>query len=162
MSNSVVIILPYPVSANQYWRSFVPRGASRPVTTLSEEAKAYKKTAGWIAKKAGITNPLKGRVRVHVQLYPKLPQDFARRAKTNPDYWDDDVRCIDLDNARKVLYDALKGIVFDDDKWIWSDSAERMQPDGEARVVVTVSRIIKNQIQPLLFDPLILHKAVLL
>ena len=49
----------------------------------------------------------------------------------------------DIDNARKVLYDALKGIAFEDDARIFRDSAERMEPDGEARVVVTVAPIVR-------------------
>lgn len=134
----IVLTLPYPLSANRYWRSFVPKGHSRPVVTLSEEAKAYKERVGWAAKAAGIRKPLGGRVSIDIALYPARPQDWAKRAAKDPLGWDDCVRCIDLDNARKVLYDALKGIAFGDDSWVWSDSAQRMEPDGEARVVVTI------------------------
>lgn len=143
----VILVLPYPISANRYWRSFVPKGHKRAIVIPSDEAKAYKRDVAWIAKAAGIT-PLSHRVRVHLDLFPQLPKDFAKRARLNPDFWDDDIRCIDIDNARKVLYDALKGIAFDDDKWIWSDSADRMQPDGDARVIVTITPIIKQLLQP--------------
>jgi crossover junction endodeoxyribonuclease RusA len=56
------------------------------------------------------------------------------------------VQCIDLDNARKVLYDALKDVAFGDDKWVRADSAERMEPDEHgARVVVTITPIAKRE-----------------
>lgn len=145
----VTVTLPYPISANRYWRSFVPRGGKRAIVVLSDEAKAYKQYVASMCLAAGI-KPLSHRVMVHIDLFPQLPKDFAKRARLDPDYWDDDIRCIDIDNARKVLYDSLKGIAFTDDKWIWSDSAERMQPDGEARVVVTISPIIRARIQPAL------------
>jgi len=137
----ITLTLPYPVSANLYWRSFVPRGHQRAIVTLSDEAKAYKQSVGWLARSAGVRTPLVGRVAVDVQLYPQRPQDWARRARRNPQAWDDDVRCIDLDNANKVLLDALKGVVIEDDRWVRRLLAERMEPDGEARVVVTVRQL---------------------
>lgn len=146
-----VITLPYPMSANRYWRPVIIKGHSTIVPT--KDAKAFKEQIAWRVKSAGIRKPISGRVRVHIDLYPALPQDHAKRKRINPMNWDDDVRCIDIDNARKVLYDAFKGVVFDDDKWVWSDSASRMEPDGEARVVVTVEQIVRASPQPALFDP---------
>lgn len=136
---TITITLPYPISANRYWRSFVPRGHQRAIVTLSDEAKAYKQEVGWLVKQAGIRSPMSGRVAVAIQLYPKRPQDWERRARRNPTTWDDDVQCLDLDNANKVLLDSLKGIAIDDDKWVRRIVAERMEPDGEARVVVTIT-----------------------
>lgn len=135
----IELTLPYPVSANVYWRSFVPRGHSRAIVTLSDEAKAYKEKVGWLVKAAGVRQPIAGRVAIEIRLYPARPQDWARRARKNPLAWDDDVRCIDLDNANKVLLDSLKGVAIDDDKWVRRIVAERMEPDGEARVVVVVT-----------------------
>lgn len=135
------LTLPWPVSANRYWATRIVKPKGRPamaMTYVTAEAKAYKAQAELIARAAGIRAPLPGRVMVHVQLYPKRPQDWAKRAKADPLAWDDGVRCIDLDNARKVTYDALKGIVFLDDDRVFRDSAERMEPDGEGRVVVLV------------------------
>lgn len=137
----ITLTLPYPVSANVYWRSFVPRGHSRAIVTLSDEAKAYKATVGKLVLAAGIRAPIKGRVAVSVLLYPARPQDWARRARKDPLNWDDDVRCIDLDNANKVLLDSLKGLVIEDDKWVRRQVSERMEPDGEARVVVTIEAL---------------------
>ena len=137
----ITVTLPYPVSANVYWRSFVPRGHSRAIVTLSDEAKAYKAAVGKLVREAGIRAPIKGRVAINVQLFPARPQDWARRARKDPMNWDDDVRCIDLDNANKVLLDSLKGLVIEDDKWVRRQVSERMEPDGEARVVVTIEAL---------------------
>ena len=135
----IKITLPYPCSANRYWRSFVPRGHKRAIVTLSDEAKSYKSQVGWICRAAGIHQPLAGRVHIDVKLYPKRPQDYAKRMRKAPDSWDDDVMCLDLDNANKVLFDALKGVAIVDDKWVRKLTAERMEPDGEARVELTIA-----------------------
>lgn len=139
--SEVVLVLPYPISANRYWRTYQPKGFKSHVTVPSSEAKSYKQEVGWLAKQAGVRSPMQGRVEIDIKLFPQRPLDWAKRAQKNPGRWDDDVRCIDLDNARKVLYDSLKGIVFDDDRWVFRDSGQRMEPDGEARVVVTVRQI---------------------
>lgn len=146
----VVLVLPYPISANRYWTSF--RINDRQMLAPSKEAKAYKTEVAWLCKQAGIRAPFLGRVAVDIELFPARPQDWAKRAKANPTSWDDTVRCIDLDNARKVLYDALKGIAFEDDKWVFEDSGRRMIPDGQARVVVTIRPLAPDVPQGGLFD----------
>jgi len=141
---TITLTLPYPISSNRYWRSFVPKGHKRAIVTLSDEAKAFKEQVNLMAWQQGCREPIEGRVSVHVALYPQRPLDWAKRAKRDPLCWDDTVQCIDLDNARKVLYDALKGIAFDDDRWVRKDSAERMEPDEHgARVVVTITAMGK-------------------
>lgn len=143
----IVLTLPYPISANRYWSTRVIKpktgGPAMAMTYVSAEAKAYKEQVAWIVRQAGIREPLLGRVAVDIQLYPQRPQDWARRFKANPLTWDDDVRCMDLDNARKVLYDALKGSAFTDDDRVFRDSGRRMEPDGAARVVVTITPLAK-------------------
>jgi crossover junction endodeoxyribonuclease RusA len=109
------------------------------LTYVTSEAKAYKQEVAWLAKSFGVRKPIVGRVAVDIKLYPKRPLDWLKRASKDPLCWDDTVQCIDVDNANKVLLDALKGVVMDDDKWVRRLSSERMEPDGEARVVVTVS-----------------------
>ncbi len=141
----ITITLPYPISANRYWRSFVPRGQSRAIVTLSDEAKAYKAEVGKLVRAAGIRAPIAGRVAVSVLLYPHRPQDWAKRARLDPLAWDDTVQCLDLDNANKVLLDALKGLAIEDDRWVRKLWSERMEPDGEGRVVVTIAAIAKQQ-----------------
>ena len=130
---SYTLSLPYPVSANRYWRSFVPKGWSRAVVTLSPEAKAYKEAAGWAAKVAGFRVPLSGHVELTIQLHPKQP----KKAK-NPD----EVRCIDLDNCIKITLDALNSIAYTDDSQVRKITAERAQPHGDGVLVVTVSELL--------------------
>lgn len=142
----MTVTLPWPVSANRYWRSFVPKGHRRAIVTLSDEAKSYKAQVGWMAKAAGL-RVVTGRVQVDCQLYPALPKDAATRMRKLGDGWDDDVRSIDLDNALKVTIDALKGIAYVDDKQVWRIHAERMEPTGEARMVVTITPIITDSPQ---------------
>lgn len=143
---SITLTLPYPISANRYWRSFVPRGQSRAIVVVSDEAKAYKQEAAWLARAAGMRSPMAGRVAVDIKLYPARPQDWVKRAQRDPMTWDDSVQCLDLDNANKVLLDALKGFAFDDDKWVRRLTSERMEPDEQgARVVVTITKIERPQ-----------------
>ena len=144
----VTLTLPYPISTNRYYRTFMPKGFKAPVTTLSKEAKQYKAQVRVIAKEAGIKEPMQGRVAVAYTLYPQRPQDYTKRMRIDPMSWDDTVQCIDLDNAQKVLMDSLKGVVFDDDKWVRRILAERAEPDGEARLVVTITPIVVESAQP--------------
>ncbi len=140
-SRSITISLPWPVSANRYWRSFVPRGGSRAITVVSDEAKNYKQEVAWCLVGAGVRQPIIGRVELHIKLYPKRPLDWKKRMQRDPEFWDDTVQCIDLDNANKVLLDALKGVAIEDDKWVRKITSERMEPDGEQRVVVTICQM---------------------
>jgi crossover junction endodeoxyribonuclease RusA len=137
----VRLVLPYPVSANRYWRTYSPHGFKTHVTTISAEAREYKAQVWQKARQMGIREPIPGRVSVSIRLYPERPRDWQKRARVDPLGWDDSVRCIDLDNANKVLLDALKGVVFCDDKWVRALDSERMEPDGKpARVEVTIAR----------------------
>lgn len=148
---SVTLVLPYPISANRYWASRVvtPRGG-RPmaITYVTEYAREYKLQISKIAQAAGFNQPFPWRVTVRYELFPARPLDWAKRAARNPIGWDDDVRCIDVGNAHKVLEDALIGIAYPDDKWIWELSGKRMEPDGEARVVVSIAPIRVESPQP--------------
>ena len=140
----IQLTLPYPISANRYWKQFVlGKGASaRMMQAPSAEAKAYKAAVLQAAVLACIGKPIVGRVAISIRLYPQRPQDWARRAAKAPLSWDDDVRCIDLDNANKVLLDALKGVAIEDDRWVRVLSSERMEPDEKgARVEVRVMRL---------------------
>lgn len=109
------IVLPYPVSANRYWRTFAYKakgtGKARSVTAVSDEAKSYKAECGWRAKAAGVRSPLLGPVELRFRLVP------ANRV------------CMDLDNALKVSIDALKGVMFADDSQVYRIVAERADPD---------------------------------
>ena len=142
----ISLVLPWPVSSNRYWRSFVPRGHKRAIVVLSDEAKEYKAQVAMLARVAGVRAALSGRIALGIKLYPARPLDWAKRAQKNPLGWDDDVRSIDLDNALKVLIDSIKDVVIEDDKWVRRIEAERMEPDANgARVVLTVTQIARAE-----------------
>ena len=90
-----MIILPYPISTNRYWRTF------RGMTVVSEEAKAYKKQVAQIAQLSGCIKH-NGNVSIDITLYPKRNKDGSPNAKV-----------IDLDNCLKVVLDALQGVAYD-------------------------------------------------
>lgn len=147
------LVLPYPLSANRYWQSFVPPGARRAIVHLSTEAKQYRREVDQVVADSGIRYPLSGRVEVAILLYPQRPKDYATRMRKFGQAWDDDVRCIDLDNANKVLLDCLKGVVIVDDKWVRSLQSERMEPDAlGARAVVYVRQLQLQVVQQSLLE----------
>lgn len=109
------ITLPYPPSANRYWRNY--RG--RMVT--SAEARAYKDEVGWLAKQAGIEH-LDGSVVLYVDIYR------PRRSG-------------DLDNWLKVLLDALQGVAYEDDTEVVELHARRLDDRNDPRVEVEVRAV---------------------
>jgi crossover junction endodeoxyribonuclease RusA len=142
----IVLTLPYPVSANRYWKAVTIPG--RTMMVPSKEAKEYRDQVGWIARAAGVRKPIEGRVALTVQLYPQRPLDWAKRMRLEGAAWDDSVRCIDLDNANKVLLDAIKAVVIDDDRWVRRLVSERMEPDEHgARVVLRIEPMAVEQPQ---------------
>lgn len=144
------LTLPYPISANRYWRAVTIRGHAAMVPT--KEAKAFKEDVAWRARLAGIRTPLDGRVSLVVRLFPARPQDWAKRSAKNPDGWDDDVRCIDLGNCEKVLSDALNGVAWVDDKQLRRIVLERCEPDEKgARVEIEITALTAVPIAPELF-----------
>lgn len=152
---SITITLPWPISTNAFMahRIVTPKG-KRPMAIpyLTAEAKAYKEQVSWLVRAAGIKEPIRGRVQVSYQLFPHRPQDWQKRQRLHGVTWDDTVQCLDLDNAQKVLFDSLKNIAFEDDKRIFRLIGERMEPDGEARVVVTITEMQTEQPQQSLLE----------
>jgi len=134
---TINLTLPWPVSSNRYWQSFVPKGMTRAIVHPSNEARIYKRQVKKIAQAAGVT-PILGPIEYELELYPHLPLDWEKRVKLDPVWWDLTVQCMDLDNARKVLLDALNGIAWTDDSRIRKDPGEIMVPDGEARCVIRI------------------------
>lgn len=114
---AVVIELPYPPSANHYWRRVGDR------TLISREGRKFRKRV--IARLARRTaKPMSGRVAVHVTAHPP---DRRRR---------------DLDNAMKALLDALgHGGVYEDDGQIDRLEIERGSVVPGGKVVVRITPI---------------------
>jgi crossover junction endodeoxyribonuclease RusA len=118
---SATLVLPYPISANRYWRSVPGRGV-----LLSAEARRYKEDAGKEALAAGV-RPVDGPVALTVTLY--------RPAKRG-----------DLDNRLKVLLDALGGgIAYRDDSQVVELHAYRCDDAANPRVEVQVLRPLTRQ-----------------
>lgn len=141
----IVLTLPYPISANAYWgtRIVKPRGKSAmAMVYVTHEARGYKADVAKICAARGITQPLVGRIALAIRVFPHRPLDWQKRQRQLGIAWDDTVRALDLDNANKVLLDALKGIAFEDDKWVRRLQAERMEPDEHgARVIVAIEQL---------------------
>lgn len=148
-SPGIRLTLPYPISANRYWAHRVVKIAGRwaAMTYTTPEARAYKQQVALIARAAGIRQQLTGRLLLMVDLYPHRPLDWEKRARKLGEDWDDSVQCIDLGNCEKVLSDALQGSVIENDRSFRRIELERREPDGEARVVVTVRPIVVRRAQ---------------
>ncbi len=145
-----ILTLPYPISSNRYWR---PVRIGQHITIVpTSEAKQYRRDVAALCREQGVVGTIAGRVHIDVKLYPKRPLDWQKRMRTAGAAWDDTVMCIDIDNANKVLLDALKNVAIDDDKWVRRLTAERMEPDGAARVVVTITAISVPAPQAALFE----------
>ena len=109
------VILPYPPSANRYWRVY------KGMTVVSSEATAYKREVKKLAKLAALS-PLRGDVALTLDVY--------RPRATG-----------DLDNRIKVLVDSLNGIAWADDEQIVQIHAYRHEGRGAGRVEVTIEPV---------------------
>lgn len=150
----IELVLPYPISVNRYWRMQKVRrrtGVELIIPLPTSEGKKYKKEVARIATAQDV-RPIIGPVEYELELYPHLPLDWKKRAKLDPVWWDLTVMCLDLDNARKVLLDALNGYAWTDDSRIRKDPGEIMVPDGEARCVIRVRPYVRAHPQVAMFD----------
>lgn len=111
------LVLPYPPTANLYWRVF--RG--RPVK--SEAARKYQQGVRlrWLTSRRNgdPSTALTGPVLLTVAVFRP-----SRRG--------------DLDNTLKVLIDSLKGIAFVDDSQVVELHARRFEDKANPRAEVTV------------------------
>lgn len=103
--------LDYPPSANRYWRT-----TRTGRVYVSPEAKAYKAK---VALRFAGRKPMHGPVRVMLNVFRPKKQG-------------------DLDNVRKVLYDALEGFAYFDDKQIVEDHAWLGDDKFNPRVVIKI------------------------
>jgi Holliday junction resolvase RusA-like endonuclease len=114
------LTLPYPPSANRYWRTIVHTDketkVSRALVFVSTEAKKYKEG---ITQLAGAFRMLTGPLGMRVRIY--RPQ-----------------RSGDLGNRIKVLEDALQGVAFENDSQIEYEELFRHDDKDNPRVEVEV------------------------
>lgn len=108
---AIRLTLPYPPSANKYWKPARGRGL-----VPSDEAGRYKAAVEQLAREAGVL-PLVGPVRLTL---------WAYRPR----------RVGDLDNVRKVLLDALQGWGHLDDGQVDEDHGFRLDDPARPRVEV--------------------------
>jgi len=113
------LTLPYPPSANRYWR-ITARGG-RVLTYLSEEARAYRAHVLRLGRALGVT-PTSADVELRLVVYR------PRRAG-------------DLSNRVKVLEDALIGVAYADDSQVVRIVAERLDDAASPRVEVEVREV---------------------
>ncbi len=109
----ITLILPYPPSANIYWR--MARGRM----ILSKQARAYRTS---VASLSATEPPFTGDVSVTMRFY--------RPAKRG-----------DIDNFQKVAIDALRGIAYTDDKQIVELHAFRQDDKHNPRVEIEIEEI---------------------
>lgn len=125
------VTLPYPPSANRYWRAFRGR------TVLSAEAKSYKKQVAAILKAAGWV-PSEGPVAYTANIYRPLKSG-------------------DLDNRLKVLGDALTGFAWVDDKQVVELHAyrhdDKANPRVEMEIVALADGPPRNAPPPAVMNP---------
>jgi len=126
-----MMMLPYPVSGNRYWRHY------RGMTVRSKEAMEYRAEVYDIASEC-LSECLQGCVSVSLVLHPKMPKDWVRRLKKDP-HAVLSVGRMDLDNAQKVALDALQGIAFTNDRQVTSLSIRLGQPVEGGGLGVRVS-----------------------
>jgi crossover junction endodeoxyribonuclease RusA len=104
--------LPYPPTANTYWRNVNGR------MVTSAAARAYKEEVGWTIK-TKVKDPLPGDVYVKVKIF--RPRKIG-----------------DLDNSLKILLDSLKGLIYLDDDQIVEIRASRFDDKTNPRAEITV------------------------
>lgn len=114
------IELPYPISANRYWRIF------RGMAVKSAEARDYKSAVHALAMDLGMDEPLSGAVHVEIAYHPKRPKKYTGGP----------VRSFDIDNTLKVAIDALNGIAWHDDKQITFLAIRKGEPVPDGALIV--------------------------
>jgi crossover junction endodeoxyribonuclease RusA len=110
----------YPVSNNRNVRF----GNGRAYT--SPEAKAYKLECGYKAKVFGATI-LNGDLWLNLYIHPKIKKN-GEASKVG----------LDIDNICKVLFDALNGVLWHDDKQIKKLHIEYAKPVLGGRITLQV------------------------
>lgn len=105
------LTLPYPPSANNYWRVF------KGIVTKTPEARRYQKFARLKAMTEGAMRPLLGPIVLELVVY--RPRRIG-----------------DLDNALKIVLDAMQGVLYVDDTQVVEIHARREDDASNPRVVI--------------------------
>jgi crossover junction endodeoxyribonuclease RusA len=124
-----MIRLPYPISANRYWRIVNGHGRAPARIMVSDEAKSYKRQVGVLAQLHGFNPPTwpapKGQpVEVCIQLHPRSIKAPTKPAGSAQEALKASAVVLDLDNCVKVTLDALNGVAWVDDSQVKRLSAE--------------------------------------
>lgn len=123
--NSLDLILPFPPSANRYWRVFQGR------VIKSVEAREYQKRVRLIALKHQQAFK-KERLRIEIECHPP------------------DKRARDLDNQLKILIDALEyAEVFENDSQIDELFIKRREPVNNGLMKVKILTLSSQALNPL-------------
>lgn len=117
----MIIDLPYPPSANRYWRIFRNRAVP------SKDATAYKRA---VRSRCCSLRPVGGKIAVSVTLRPKLTK-AGKASKV----------IIDLDNCLKVALDALQGIAYHNDAQVVEIFARYGEPVEAGGLTIEVRSI---------------------
>lgn len=118
----IELILPFPPSVNNLYRTFVARGrVMRAKTTIAKEYDdAARKTIGeWLAQRG--CRPPAPPYRLTLVAYP--PKDGRRH---------------DASNLIKAPEDALMGVILGDDDHVVELHVEKREPDGWPRLVAVL------------------------
>lgn len=119
--NKVQLWLPYPVSANRYWRHVGQK------VVRSKAANQYCGAVAVMALREGF-RPTSAPVALGVRLLPKLTKKGQASEV-----------CLDLSNAWKVAEDALQGLLFVNDKQVRRIEADFGDPVEGGGLVVAVA-----------------------
>ena len=130
------VTLPYPPSTNRNWRL----GKDGQIY-VAPWVKEYR-TEVWACAHQAEIEQLDGLVSVTVTLHPPAPKNAEKLAEKNPRDWHLNVRCIDRDNALKVLLDALQGIAYADDKQVWDVRCTRGLPVTHGAIEVRIEPFV--------------------
>lgn len=126
--------LPYPVSANEYWRHVPNKKTGLTMHFLSDEAKVYKEAVAWTARAAGFRKPSEKLIEiVSITLVPRLYNRDGKRIGS----------VMDLGNCWKIAEDALQGVVYVNDRQIKRfGKIEYGQPTDHGALIVEVAEFI--------------------
>lgn len=122
--NTLTITLPYPPTANTYYRKYRGR------MVLSDRGRVYKDTAAklWRAEHGLRPRPMSGRLSMLIQA------------------WMPDRRVRDIDNIQKPVLDSLKGFAYEDDKTVRDlRTVERGVDKDNPRVEITVTKEAEDE-----------------